>query len=81
MEFRLRHYGRVGAPVGLCGGKGVDLVDRFPCSKLRPLPRRIGTGFRPSHRDAQGKRILRIRDGLEAASNGIARGVNPRGAR
>jgi hypothetical protein len=55
--FQSHDYRRVGGSAAVASGDDVDVFDRF---------RAAGSGcpFRPIYHDAEGKKILRIRDGI-----------------
>jgi hypothetical protein len=57
LGFQSHNYGRVGGFAAVGSGDDVDVVDRF---------RAAGSGcrFRPNYHDAQGNKILRIRDAV-----------------
>jgi len=83
--FQSHNYGRVGGSAAVGSGDDVDVVDRFRAAGC-------GCRFRPDNRDAQGNKILRIRDAVWKLSSiqwarkahrwqGHCRGEKPWGAR
>jgi hypothetical protein len=57
LGFQSHNYGRVGGSAAAGSGDDVDVVDRFRAARLR-------CRFRPNYHDAQGNKILRIRDAV-----------------